>query len=70
MVHFRETELGALSDEEFVSHLLAVESMKLEKVREGGREGGRDFHLLFIKECSTHTSHSFFYFLTTGQEAE
>jgi len=40
MVHFRETELGALSDEEFVSHLLAVESMKLEKVREGGREGG------------------------------
>ena len=42
MVQFRETELGVLSDEEFASHLLAVESMKLEKVREGGREGGRD----------------------------
>ena len=38
-MHFRETELGALSDEEFASHLLAVESMKLEKVREGGRAG-------------------------------
>lgn len=31
-----------MSDEEFSSHLLAVENMKLEKVRKGGREGGTE----------------------------
>jgi len=38
MADFREKELGTLSDEDFESHLLAVESMKLEKVGTRGRE--------------------------------
>ncbi|KAM3567734.1 hypothetical protein VYU27_010125, partial [Nannochloropsis oceanica] len=41
MVHFREAELGTLSDEEFSSHLLAVESMKLEKDKRLSEEAYR-----------------------------
>ncbi|EKU21330.1 insulysin [Nannochloropsis gaditana CCMP526] len=41
MADFREKELGTLSDEDFESHLLAVESMKLEKDKRLSEEAYR-----------------------------
>ena len=41
MTHFRHNELAELSDEQFASHLLAVESMKLEKDKRLSEEAYR-----------------------------